>query len=346
MAPILYPPKGRQTFTIKEEGTFTLTDEQRRARSLVITVEKVKTGFVYDYFNFSTPEPRTHWGYLQLMARDFVIETQQLEYRRQVVHFWDHVDLDPIEQLRCLVRKLARFTFDLSLEVQPTEQPDNAIEIVQAADFDADTNDPRIIPSALITSIWYKIDVGRSAFVTINWEGYAFNDCQFPPPSPAPSAEAPKKGESGPGSGGGGGGGGGSRDKAGPPSNQQGDNNSDSPAPTGGSDVPPSPTSGRPYGGGGVGGQTKVVWGGGKFYNDNGCNQSDFGPITTYIPGDIDPERIKTGKSAGSSIGIFCGSEAFNRTVYLLLDEQPYDRSYGPAKFTSFPDIISVEYIP
>jgi len=247
MAPISYPPKGRQQFAINGEGSFSLTDEQRRARSLLVTVEKVKTGFVYDYYNFSTPEPNTHWGYLQLMTRDFVIETRQLEYRRQVVCFWDNLDLDPIEQLRCLVRKVARFAFNLGLEIQPGEQPDNAIEVTQAAEFNADTDDPRIIPTALITSIWYKIDTGRSAFVTIDWQGYAYNDCQFPPPSPAEGGAAPARGESGPGSGGGTGGGGGTRTNSGPPSSQVGDPSSDSSGPSTGNSVPPSPGETEPF---------------------------------------------------------------------------------------------------
>jgi hypothetical protein len=247
MAPIVYPPKGRQTFLIKGEGSFSLTEEQRKARSLVITAEKVKTGFVYDYYNFSTPEPNTHWGYLQLMARDFVIETQQLEYRRQVVKFWDNVNLDPIEQLRCLVRKTAKFMFDLGIELSPVEQPENVQEFVLLELFEADINHPRIIPENLLTSVWYKVDIGRSVFVTIDWQGYALNNCEYTGPQVAPPAAPPKKEESGPNGGGGGGGGGGARPTTPPPSNQNGDPESDSPGPTGGADVPPSPNEEPPF---------------------------------------------------------------------------------------------------
>jgi hypothetical protein len=232
---------------IKGEGAFTLTEDQRKARSLIVTIEKVKTGFVYDYFNFSTPEPNTHWGYLQLMARDFVIETQQLEYRRQVVKFWDNTDLDPIEQLRCLVRKTARFMFDLGIELSPIEAPENAQEFLLLELFENDVAHPRIVPTQLLTSVWYKIDEGRSAFVTIDWQGYGLNNCEFAGIAGAPTGEAPKKGESGPGSGGGaGGGGGGQRKGDPPPSGQRGDPGSDSPGPTQGGDIPESPTEETP----------------------------------------------------------------------------------------------------
>lgn len=343
MAPIEYPSKGRQTFTIKGEGSFTLTEEQRGARSLLITVEKIKTGFIYDYFNFSTPEPNTHWGYLQLMARDFVIETQQLEYRRQVVKFWDNINLDPIEQLRCLVRKTARFMFELGLEISPIEVPENATEVILWELFAESVEHPRIIPTQLMTSIWYKIDIGRSAFVTIDWQGYALTNCEFTGDRVAPSGEAPRKGESGPGSGAGGGG---TRPKNGPPPGQNGDPSSDSPGPSPGIGVPPSPGEQTGGDGTGVGGQTKVVWGNGTLYNDNGCNTEAFGPVTVYIPGDIVESRLRVGASDGNLLPGFCGGDSVNRAVWLELDGLAYDRSYGPAKFTVVPTIISVEYIP
>jgi hypothetical protein len=181
------------------------------------------------------------------MARDFVIETQQLQYRRQIVRFWDNINLDPIEQLRCLVRKFARFTFDLGLELSPVEQPENVQEFLVVELFEADTTHPRIIPEEFMTSVWYKIDVGRSAFVTIDWQGYALNNCEFTGLQVAPAASPPKKGESDPAPGGGGGGGGGSRPTTPPPSNQAGDQGSDSSGPTGGNDIPPSPGEIPPF---------------------------------------------------------------------------------------------------
>lgn len=242
MAPAVYPPAKKQTFLVKGEGNFTLTQEQREARNLVISVEKVLTGFVYDYFNFSTPEPETHWGYLQVMARDFVIETQQLQYRRQVVRQWDNSVLDPIEQLRCFVRTSTLMLFeqisDMAERVGNVD-PDFAIRLNNYRD---DGYLPRLLPTEFGTGVWYKIDVGRSAFVTIEWEGYAATECPFGEPQRAPQAATPGKGESGPpGGGGSGSGGAGDRPTDPPPPGQVGDPGSDNQGPTPGSDVPDSP---------------------------------------------------------------------------------------------------------
>jgi hypothetical protein len=241
MAPIVYPPLSRQVFSIKDEGVFTLTPQQLAARSLIITVEKVITGFVYDYYNFSTPEPETQWGYLQLMARDFVMETQQLQYRRQTVKFWDNPILDPIEQLRCMLRTSTLLLFELVADAQAVTIIDDASRAFRRAEYRIAVDTPRLIPSQGLTAIWYKVDVGRSAFVTIEWEGYAPISCPFPAPQFAPTANPPAKGES-QSSGGGTGGTTNTRDPGGPPQDQQSDPGSDNPGPTPGANVPESPT--------------------------------------------------------------------------------------------------------
>jgi hypothetical protein len=241
MAPIVYPPLSRQAFSIKGEGAFTLTPQQLAARSLIITVEKVVTGFVYDYYNFSTPEPGTQWGYLQLMARDFVVEVQQLQYRRQTVKFWDNPALDPIEQLRCMLRTSTLLLFELVADAQAVRIVDDASRAFRRAEYRIAVDTPRLIPSQELTAIWYKIDEGRAAFVTIEWEGYAPIACPFPAPQFVPTANPPAKGES-QSSGGGTGGTTNTRDPGGPPQDQQSDPGSDNPGPTPGTNVPESPT--------------------------------------------------------------------------------------------------------
>jgi hypothetical protein len=241
MAPIVYPPLSRQVFSIKGEGVFTLTPQQLAARSLIVTVEKVITGFVYDYYNFSTPEPETQWGYLQLMARDFELETQQLQYRRQTVKFWDNPVLDPIEQLRCMLRVSTLLLFELIADTQAVTIIDDASRAFRRAEYRIAVDTPRLIPSQELTAIWYKIDEGRSAFVTIEWEGYAPIACPFPEPQFVPTANPPAKGES-QSSSGGTGGTTNTRDPGGPPQDQQSDPGSDNPGPTPGTNVPESPT--------------------------------------------------------------------------------------------------------
>jgi len=233
---IVYPPEKKEIFTLTGSGTLTLTEEQRQAKTLSISIEKIKVLNYIDYYNLSTPEPRHFWGYLQLVQRDFVERTVALEYRRQVVRSWDIFDLDPVEQLRCELKDSVLLIFDL-LRIMATGAGINPLEIaVEYTKYLISTDRPRILPTDRITAIWYKIEAGRAGQVSIIWQPNLVGCDPDSIPQYSDPARSPGAGESGSD----GGGGGGSRPGLPPPPERAADAGSDSPAP------PPSVPGGPP----------------------------------------------------------------------------------------------------
>lgn len=242
MAPVPSPQEQKESFALDGAGVLLLTDEQRQAKTLSISVEKVALGPRVEYYNFRTPEPQGFWGYLQLVRRDFVEETIQLEYRRQLVYSWHQPVLDPIEQLRCLVKDSTLLLFD-NLTPLLLAAGGDAQQIGQdRANYLLRNGQPRLIPVAPVTGIYYEIEPDRAALVTLIWRGYSLPCEQSLPPQIQESPRAPGKDESGPG----GNDGGGTRPVEPPPPERSSDPDSDNAAPPPGEPPSPGPSDPEP----------------------------------------------------------------------------------------------------
>jgi hypothetical protein len=240
MAPVVPPQENTESFLLEGTGVLMLTSEQRRARRLSVVVEKVATGSRIEYLNMTTPEPKGFWGYLQLVQRDFIVETIALNYRRQVVVTKDNPELEPIEQLRCLIKTSTLAVFDLVASAFLAAGGD-AEEIGQKrAEYLLAVGQPRFIPTLPETGLYYEIENDRAARITIIWQGY-LEPCENPggvqylqPP------RAPEKDESSPD----GANGGGTRPTDPPPPERSSDPDSDNATPPEGE--PDIPTSNDP----------------------------------------------------------------------------------------------------
>jgi hypothetical protein len=213
-----------------------LTPEQRRARRQSVVVEKVATAPRVEYLNLTTPEPKGFWGYLQLVQRDFVAETIPLNYRRQVVITKDNPELEPIEQLRCLIKTSTLTVFDLVAAAFLAAGGDAEEIGQQRALYLLAVGQPRFVPTLPETGIYYEIENDRAAKITVIWQGY-LEPCENPggyqylqPP------RAPEKDESSPD----GANGGGTRPTDPPPPERSADPDSDNAVPPEGE--PPIPT--------------------------------------------------------------------------------------------------------
>lgn len=243
MAPITPPPEKTESFLLDETGLYLFTNEQRRSRRLSIVVEKVALGPRVEYHNYSTPEPKAFWGYIQIVRRDSIVRTIPLEYRRQILYSWDAYELEPIEQLRCLVKDSTLLLFDTVVPLLLAAGGD-AEQIGQdRANYILRNGQPRLIPEVPDTGIYYEIVNNRGARITLIWQDY-LAPCENPagkqflqPP------RATEKDESGPG----GDGGGGTRPSEPPPEDRSSDPNSDNSAPPSDDDgEPPIPTPEEP----------------------------------------------------------------------------------------------------
>ena len=241
-APLIYPAPVIERFTISTTGNLTLTEPQRTAYSFSVFVEKVKFSSRQEYYNFRVPEPETFWGYIQLVNRDFIQQTIQLEYRRQEIINVSNVEFVALQELRCLLgahRKYNRRYFQalLAQAVEGDDTPPSTEDITQAEiDMDSAENTAPPIPTLSTTGIWYEFPPGFGAQITTVRIDYPSicrnaNENQPAPPAPAPSAGQ---------SGGDSSGGGGDRSAPPPPIGRRSDPLSDSPAP------PPDSPSGPP----------------------------------------------------------------------------------------------------
>lgn len=236
MAPALYPALKKERFLLDDSGTYLLTDEQRKARTLTVTLERVDLGQNQKYYNFSTPEPESFWGYIQWVDRDFIVETKQLQYRREVILDYTHQSPDETEQLRCLIKETAVFIFD-NLTGVMIAAGNSAEQLGQErAEYLLATGQQRLTPVEQRTALWYSFPNNVGGFITLQWGDYPSICGNFAGNQTAPSSSAPGKGDSGNG----GNGGGGSRPSEPPPANRSADPDSDSPTP------PPPVPSGPP----------------------------------------------------------------------------------------------------
>jgi hypothetical protein len=241
MAPITPSPEQTASYLVSGTGVLLLTQDQRRARRLSVVTEKVALAPRVEYLNLRTPEPNGFWGYIQIVQRDFIQETIQLEYRRQVLLTRDNPELEPIEQLRCLIKDSTLTLFDL-IGAAFLAAGGDAEEIgQQRAQYLLRVGQTRLIPTAPETGLYYEIEPDRAARITLIWQGY-LEPCDNPggiqylqPP------RAPEKGESG----GGGDGGGGTRPNEPPPEDLSSDPGSDNSTPPDGE--PDIPTVDEPF---------------------------------------------------------------------------------------------------
>ena len=237
MAPVVPPQENTESFLLEGTGVFMLTPEQRRARRLSVVVEKVATAPRVEYLNLTTPEPKGFWGYLQLVQRDFIVETIALNYRRQVVLTRDNPELEPIEQLRCLVKASTLTVFDLVAAAFLAAGGDAEEIGQQRALYLLAAGQSRFIPTLPETGIYYEIENDRAAKITVIWQGY-LEPCENPggyqylqPP------RAPEKDESSPD----GASGGGTRPTDPPPADRTSDPDSDNETPPPGTPEIPTP---------------------------------------------------------------------------------------------------------
>jgi hypothetical protein len=239
MAPIPLPPENKESYTLTGTGTILLTLAQRTSRRLSISVEKIFIGPLLSYYNFRIPEPSTFWGYLQTVNRDSIIDTFELKFRRESIVRWDTYELEPIEQLRCLIKESTILLFDTATNFYISQGADGAALGQDRANYLLNVGQPRLIPSNPITGIYYEIEGNHLCQITLIWQGYAA-PCENPSGNQTlPAPRSPGGGESGTDSGGGGG----TRPANPPPPDRSADPDSDSPAPPPDSPAgPPSPT--------------------------------------------------------------------------------------------------------
>jgi hypothetical protein len=237
MAPVVPPQENTESFLLEGTGVFMLTPDQRRARRLSVVVEKVATAPRVEYLNLTTPEPKGFWGYLQLVQRDFIVETIALNYRRQVVITKDNPELEPIEQLRCLIKTSTLTVFDLVAAAFLAAGGDAEEIGQQRALYLLAVGQPRFVPTLPETGIYYEIENDRAAKITVIWQGY-LEPCENPggyqylqPP------RAPEKDESSPD----GANGGGTRPTDPPPPERSADPDSDNTVPPEGEPEIPTP---------------------------------------------------------------------------------------------------------
>jgi hypothetical protein len=227
MAPVFFPPEQIESYTLDGTGVFLLSTPQRLARRLTVIVEKVKASPVVAYYNFRVPEPQGFWGYLQIVRRDFIESTIQLEYRRQVILSVDNFTLEPIEQIRCLIKESTLFLFDNLTPLLLAAGGDATAIGEDRAEYILNTSQPRLIPATPATGIYYEIAPGWLAQITLIWQDYA-QPCGNPAGNQViPPPRAPGKDESGDN----GSGGGGTRPSTPPPPDRSADPDSDNPAP-------------------------------------------------------------------------------------------------------------------
>lgn len=207
MAPVQLPAPVSERFLVSGLGAITLTEAQRGARSLSVTIEKVRPTnpagvgqVISSYFNQKWPEPQSHWGYFQLMRRDFVSSGGALSYRREVIFERDNWTAEILARLRCYLEKDHDFgavsteTILGSLAEPGLGGGTPNIDELKAV-WEA-TLESQLFPTHPETAIWYQLADEWKAQVTLTHQPYATLNCGIEAQA-LPPAKVPGAGESG-----------------------------------------------------------------------------------------------------------------------------------------------------
>lgn len=207
MAPVVLPQIKTELFLVSGLGSLVFTEEQRAARAMSVVIEKVRPvnqsgqGIVIPaYFNNKYPEPQGHWGYWQLMARDFVTASGALEYRRQVVFRYDAINAEILARLRCFMEREHdyRNAVDETIlgalgEGGPVPGTPNIDQLKAAWEASLES---QLFPTIPDTAMWYELADGWKAQLTVTWQAFAVLNCGIEYQA-APPPKVPGAGESG-----------------------------------------------------------------------------------------------------------------------------------------------------
>jgi len=208
MAPVSLPAPVSERFLIEGTGAIALTEVQRGARSLSVTIEKVRptnssgVGLVIPaYYNQKWPEPQSHWGYFQLMMRDFVSSGGPLSYRREVIIERDNWVAEILSRLRCYLEKDHDYNtqaYEAILgslgESGPGGGTPNIDDLKVIWELSLES---QLFPTHPETAVWYQLADGWKAQIVITYQPYAAMNCGIEAQS-QPPAKVPGAGESGP----------------------------------------------------------------------------------------------------------------------------------------------------
>jgi hypothetical protein len=235
VASYVVPPEKKEVYALTGSGTYTLTEDQRSARSLIVLSELVLLSPPPRYFNFILPEPQTFWGYVQWMVRDYVDTTIQLEYRRQVLYKSDFVEGERNRQLLCLIGVSQELAYLRLLDLMGLGGVPAEDRAVLYENWKDETEAKFLVQVRPETALWYEVVPGYALLLTVIWRPH-WEACK---PGAAPVFLPPPRGtandEQRPNDGGGG-----AQPVQPPPPGRTSDPLSDSPAP------PPSSSSGPP----------------------------------------------------------------------------------------------------
>lgn len=207
MAPVQLPPPISERYLIGGTGAITLTEAQRGARSLSMVIEKVRPvnpngegQVTHAYFNQKWPEPQSHWGYFQMMRRDFVAAGGPLTYRREVIFERDNWTAEILARLRCYLEKdhdYSTFAFESILGALGEDVLGGGTPNIDGAKAAWEASlEFQLFPTHPETALWYELADGWRAQITITHQPYAVMNCGIEA-QPLPPAKVPGSGESG-----------------------------------------------------------------------------------------------------------------------------------------------------
>lgn len=235
MVAYVVPAEKKETYTLTGAGAFVLTEEQRSARSLIVLAELILLSPPPRYFNFVYPEPQSFWGYCQWVVRDYILNTIQLEYRRQVLYCSDFIEGERNRQLLCLLGISQELAYIKLLDLLALLNVPAEDRAVFFENWKEETQVKFLNQVRPETALWYEVVPGFAMQITVIWIPHweACKPGQIPIFLPPPRGTA--NDEQRPNDGGGG-----QQPTTPPPPGRTSDPLSDSPAP------PPSDSSGPP----------------------------------------------------------------------------------------------------
>lgn len=357
------PPRQVARYTISGRGALVLDSSEWGARSGLVSVERiVPEASPPEYWNFRVPSPRTFWGFCQGVSLDTVLWTKPLEYQRQSILQWDNWQALQYNHLLCTLQTsqllqyvealdkqepdtfLGWFVDLLASLVPPSGVRDKLLEYIDVGEpcppekrfeaFYGEVVQAARLPGRPESAIWYDLSEGYTALIRVETIGYPLG-CNDVVSVVSRPAEGPQKdeGRDSPG-------GGGEQPPLPPPPSRGSDPNADVPSPRDRGVPPVAPTPGEP-GEPVLSGRVRVTWGGGAFLLDSCVNEA-FGPVVIEVDLPSPGAAIAVGTGGLGPLYSVCGVEVNDRTFFLTVDGVPVGQGYGPAKFTSFPQLISV----